>query len=81
VRTPAPRRAATPATPAAPAVPVVSALPGVLPEVLPEAAPVAREVRLPQRVRAQIRQACAMDLLDDEMCGWAGPRQGRSSSR
>jgi len=55
--------------PVAPVVPVASVVEG----------PVVREVPLPRGVRAQVRRACAMDLLDDEMCGWLA--QGRSSSR
>lgn len=82
VRTvPVPRATHQAASVAAPVeVPVV--VPVVAPVAVPVVeAPVVREIRLPRDVRKQIRLACSMDLLDEEMCSWGAPGQGRSSSR
>ncbi|SDF96878.1 hypothetical protein [Pseudonocardia oroxyli] len=71
VSAPAPAPVRTVALPRA----VHQATPVVAPVV---AAPVVevprvREVRLPRAVRDQVRLACGLDLLDDELCGWGGP--------
>ena len=82
VPVPPPARTVAAAVPRA----VHQAAPVVVPAVGPVApvasvveGPVVREVPLPRGVRAHVRRACAMDLLDDEVCGWLA--QGRSSSR
>lgn len=80
-------RAATVAAPAPAPVRSV-ALPRAVHQAVPVVAPVVvapvvaapvvevprvREVRLPRAVRDQVRLACGLDLLDDELCGWGGP--------